>query len=159
MTQSVLRYKYLPSSITLSLSQEEYVYDYQYADSGHNQDKLEDNLIEDDFEDDILPPVNNPVYDYPEEETVYEDVDNTVEDIEYTVESEDYAEYSNDVSVNENEDYSYDVDYTDEDINAVEEVNSACPGGDLESCVDVCPGQYGAKVFGLCVGSCGRRCP
>merc|ERR1712203_383712 len=34
-----------------------------------------------------------------------------------------------------------------------------CPGGDLESCVDVCPGEFGAKVFGFCVETCGRRCP
>ena len=35
----------------------------------------------------------------------------------------------------------------------------ACPGGDLQTCVDVCPGQFGAKVYGACVLSCGRRCP
>merc|ERR1712066_530074 len=34
-----------------------------------------------------------------------------------------------------------------------------CPGGDLQTCVDVCPGQFGARVFGLCVATCGRRCP
>ena len=34
-----------------------------------------------------------------------------------------------------------------------------CPGGDLEACVDICPGEFGAKVFGFCVGSCGKRCP
>ena len=34
-----------------------------------------------------------------------------------------------------------------------------CPGGDLEACVDVCPGEFGARVFGFCVQTCGRRCP
>ena len=34
-----------------------------------------------------------------------------------------------------------------------------CPGGDLQTCVDVCPGQFGANVYGACVLSCGRRCP
>ena len=34
-----------------------------------------------------------------------------------------------------------------------------CPGGDLEAWADVCPGEFGLKVFGICVGSCGKRCP
>ena len=38
-------------------------------------------------------------------------------------------------------------------------VGGECPGGDLQTCVDVCPGQFGARVFGLCVATCGRRCP
>ena len=37
--------------------------------------------------------------------------------------------------------------------------NFECPGGDLQTCVDVCPGQFGAAVFGACVLSCGNRCP
>ena len=49
------------------------MYDYQYADSGHSQDKLEDNLIEDDFEDDSIPPVNIPVYDDEEDKPGYEE--------------------------------------------------------------------------------------
>ena len=34
-----------------------------------------------------------------------------------------------------------------------------CNKDDLQTCVDVCPGQFGAKVYGACVLSCGRRCP
>ena len=35
---------------------------------------------------------------------------------------------------------------------------SECPGGDLETCIDVCPG-FNKVAFGLCVAECGQRCP
>ncbi len=34
----------------------------------------------------------------------------------------------------------------------------ACPGGDLDTCIDVCPG-FNKVAFGLCVAECGQRCP
>ena len=86
-----------------------------------------------------------------------------------------YTEYETDVLYNE---YVYDneVDPTasvhdgfvpEEDSHSEGEEGGsgdsgdgfACPGGDLQTCVDVCPGQFGAKVYGACVLSCGRRCP
>ena len=84
-------------------------------------------------------------YDEPELDLDYEAGD------EYSV----YAEEEGDYTVQDNT--VQDNTVQDEDSTAA--VGGACPGGDLESCVDVCPGQYGARVFGLCVGSCGRRCP
>jgi hypothetical protein len=33
-----------------------------------------------------------------------------------------------------------------------------CPGGSLPSCVALCPGALGARVFGACANTCGRRC-
>jgi len=125
--------------------QEEYVYDYQYAGgdtAGHGGGGVEDNVIEDDFE-----------YDAVEVEQKAEPAAAVPEYVEYDYEAGD--EYS--VYAEEVEDTVQDNTVQDGDSTAA--VGGACPGGDLESCVDVCPGQYGARVFGLCVGSCGRRCP
>merc|ERR1711892_993573 len=33
-----------------------------------------------------------------------------------------------------------------------------CPGGELQACIDVCPG-FSARVFGACVTGCAKRCP
>ncbi len=33
-----------------------------------------------------------------------------------------------------------------------------CPGGNLDDCIDACPGFH-AKAFSICVGQCGNRCP
>ena len=33
-----------------------------------------------------------------------------------------------------------------------------CPGGSLDLCVEVCPGNT-ARVYGACVQGCGDRCP
>ena len=145
--------------------QEEYVYDYQYADSAdnhnnnnnnNNNEVIEDNIIEDNYQPDYyseeLQPVNAPptveeneVYDYPDEEPVY-DIDTSYDAVEV-----------DDNSVYTEEDYNIidDAEEADDEV----KTDSSCPGGDLESCVDVCPGQFGARVFGLCVGSCGKRCP
>ena len=35
---------------------------------------------------------------------------------------------------------------------------AGCPGGDLVTCIDVCPG-FNKVAFGLCVTECGKRCP
>jgi hypothetical protein len=34
----------------------------------------------------------------------------------------------------------------------------ACPGGNLDACIDACPGFH-KKAFGICVTVCGSRCP
>ena len=88
----------------------------------------------------------------------------------------DYQQYN---TLEEEEEYNtvndYDYDYTkqasdvavtgaDEDVVAGGGGGgggggAVCPGGDLYTCIDVCPGQFGARVFGLCVATCGRRCP
>ena len=38
------------------------------------------------------------------------------------------------------------------------DATAGCPGGDLVTCVDVCPG-FNKVAFGLCVTECGKRCP
>ena len=39
-----------------------------------------------------------------------------------------------------------------------DDATAGCPGGDLETCIDVCPG-FNKVAFGLCVTECGKRCP
>merc|ERR1712025_868883 len=117
--------------------QEEYVYDYQYAgsDTGHGNESannnIEDNIIEDEYDYDVV------------------DSNNEIEPVVLPPSNNDYAPSEYDDN---------NVDAADEDYAEVVGDN-VCPGGDLETCVDVCPGQYGARVFGLCVASCGKRCP
>jgi len=147
--------------------QEEYVYDYQYAggDTAGHGGGLEDNVIEDDFEYDAVeveqkaePAAAVPEYveyDEPELDLDYEAGD---EYSVYAEEEEDNTVQKHTVQDNTVQDNTV-QDNTVQDEDSTAAVGGACPGGDLESCVDVCPGQYGARVFGLCVGSCGRRCP
>lgn len=33
-----------------------------------------------------------------------------------------------------------------------------CPGGKLDSCISICPGGNGARVYASCVTSCAQRC-
>lgn len=45
------------------------------------------------------------------------------------------------------------------DFEHVEAPSTAeCPGGDLDTCIDVCPGTH-PKAFAICVAECGSRCP
>jgi len=152
-----------PLSCSPECPQEEYVYDYAYADSaskGHGSDhssagsSVENNVIEDDFDYEVTDTRSDSAYDaeilpdlmeLPEtHEYEYDTSDNTIADGPTL----DYGdEYSSFAEVEE--------DNADDDVTSGDQ----CPGGDLESCVDVCPGQFGAKVFGLCVASCGKRCP
>jgi len=138
-----------PLSCSPECPQEEYVYDYQYAGSaGHDNDHVEDDVVVvDDAVERVLAPVED-VPDYQEETNVISDYN-------------DYADYTNyeeeqTNTVSDYVDYSYDAD---DDVGEDVVVEGVCPGGDLQTCVDVCPGQFGAKVFGLCVATCGRRCP
>merc|ERR1712066_301823 len=149
--------------------QEEYVYEYQYAGSAGHDNNIEDDVVvvDDAVERAVVPVVPVvplqpvPVPDYPE-------------DTNYISDYEDYEEYNtvNDYTEYTDEAYDYDVEsasggYVDGDVGA--DVGGEgrgggggggqCPGGDLQTCVDVCPGQFGARVFGLCVATCGRRCP
>ena len=128
---------------------------------GHGSDhssagsSVENNVIEDDFDYEVTDTRSDSAYDaeilpdlmeLPEtHEYEYDTSDNTIADgptLDYGDEYSSFAEVE--------EDNADDADVTSGD---------QCPGGDLESCVDVCPGQFGAKVFGLCVASCGKRCP
>ena len=121
---------------------------------------LEDNVIEDDFEYDavVVEQKAEPAAAVPE----YAGYDEAELDLDYEA-GDEYSTYAEE----EEEDYTVQdnivqdnaVSAADNDEDSTVAVGGACPGGDLESCVDVCPGQYGARVFGLCVGSCGRRCP
>ena len=120
---------------------------------------LADNVIEDDFEYDAVaveqkaePAAAVPEYAEYDEAELDLDYEAGDEYSTYAEEEEDYTEEDNIVQDNA-------VSAAEKDEDSTAAVGGACPGGDLESCVDVCPGQYGARVFGLCVGSCGRRCP
>merc|ERR550525_1765406 len=140
-----------PLSCSPECPQEEYVYDYQYADSGDHGggSDVENNIIiEDEY-----------VYDTVDDPKSYDDEIQPVLQPEVT-ETYEYESRENVIS----DDPSLDTGEEYETFAEVEEDipdNDAgpCPGGDLESCVDVCPGQFGANVFGLCVASCGKRCP
>jgi len=148
-----------PLTCSPECPQEEYVYDYAYADSDSSHGGAEENEIPE-----VAAP---PQPEKPSPRKEYQDYDDEPE----------YTEYETDVLYNE---YVYDnVDETDptasvhdgfvaeEDSNSEEGEGGsgdsgdgfACPGGDLQTCVDVCPGQFGAKVYGACVLSCAGRCP
>ena len=120
---------------------------------------MEDNVIEDDFEYDAVA-VDQKVEQKAEPAAAvpeYAEYDEAELDLDYEA-GDEYSTYAEE----EEEDYTVQdntVSAADNDEDSTAAVGGACPGGDLESCVDVCPGQYGARVFGLCVGSCGRRCP
>ena len=89
--------------------------------------------------------------------------------------SEDYGETSDyasaDYGSNDYESQDYESkDYADQStgtenqsgpsVDPSEGGNEAqgCPGGDLETCIDVCPG-FNKVAFGFCVAECGQRCP
>jgi len=136
--------------------QEEYVYDYQYAGSAGHDSSIEDDVVvvDDAVEREAVAAVPAPVPDYPEEETNY--ISDYSDYEEYNTVT-DYEEYTDEAveDVVGNSGVNEDVDVGDGGGGG----GGQCPGGDLQTCVDVCPGQFGARVFGLCVGSCGRRCP
>ena len=112
---------------------------------------VEDNVIEDDFEYDAVEVEQKaePAAAVPE----YVEYDEPELDLDYEA-GDEYSVYAE-----EEDNTVQDNTAAEKDEDSTAAVGGACPGGDLESCVDVCPGQYGARVFGLCVGSCGRRCP
>eukprot|EP00090_Calanus_glacialis_P029195 TRINITY_DN4684_c0_g1_i5.p1 TRINITY_DN4684_c0_g1~~TRINITY_DN4684_c0_g1_i5.p1 ORF type:complete len:333 (-),score=124.62 TRINITY_DN4684_c0_g1_i5:40-1038(-) len=126
-----------PLDCTPECPQEEYVYDYQYADAGHdatNQIEEVQDISTNQIEEEELPS---------RQETV------PVE------ENYDYTDYQQEWEQSVVEEQDVVQQQEQDEVGQLEQ----CPGGDLEACVDVCPGEFGAKVFGFCVGSCGRRCP
>jgi len=150
-----------PLDCTPECPQEEYVYDYQYADANHDDSKKEE--VEDISTNEI---VENRVaskqeaaavednYDYTDYQQEWEQSVGGDQDVGQQQQQQDDHQYQDqDVGQEQQQD---DYQYQDEDDSSLAQ---DCPGGDLEACVDVCPGQYGAKVFGFCVESCGRRCP
>ena len=133
-----------PLDCTPECPQEEYVYDYQYADAGHDAtDKIEEvqDISTNQIEEEDLPSRQETV---PVEEN-YDYTDYQQEWEQSVVEEQDLVQQEEDEGQLLEQD----------EVGQLEQ----CPGGDLEACVDVCPGEFGAKVFGFCVGSCGRRCP
>jgi len=85
--------------------------------------------------------------------------------------SEDYNEETSDYETNDysSTDYADQVPATEDlgqnepaveeqNVGAVNEGKQGCPGGDLETCIDVCPG-FNKAAFGFCVAECGQRCP
>jgi hypothetical protein len=46
----------------------------------------------------------------------------------------------------------------EQDLPDDNDATAGCPGGDLVTCIDVCPG-FNKVAFGLCVTECGKRCP
>jgi len=150
-----------PLDCTPECPQEEYVYDYQYAGS-HLADNTDDDLEVDSVDVDV----------HQEKNSFQEDYENNniiIEDYQVSPDNSGFRDEGN-----SNSDV---VTFQEESIPALPEVPtfqpqdqsgivvgevdslSQCPGGDLEQCVDVCPGEYGPRVFGACVSSCGRRCP
>eukprot|EP00092_Neocalanus_flemingeri_P013977 GFUD01015076.1.p1 GENE.GFUD01015076.1~~GFUD01015076.1.p1 ORF type:complete len:341 (-),score=112.84 GFUD01015076.1:126-1148(-) len=134
-----------PLDCTPECPQEEYVYDYAYADSGHDATDIDTNQIVETedistnyVEKDEQPRSQQTI---PQQAPVQENYD-------YTDYQQDYEQ-----SVGEEQ-----AGGQEQEQGGGEELQQ-CPGGDLEACVDVCPGEFGAKVFGFCVGSCGVRCP
>ena len=127
--------------------------------SGHDNDQIEEDVVVvDDAVERVLAPVEN-LPDYQEENNVISDyTDYTDYEEEQSNTVSDYAEYQDEQS-NTFSDYADYEDAPSDDIGDGGVVGGVCPGGDLQTCVDVCPGQFGAKVFGLCVATCSRRCP
>ena len=120
-----------PLDCTPECPQEEYVYDYQYADSGHDDAQI-------DKAQDIS---NNKIMD--------REVPRRQEIIPQQLFKGKF----------DNSDYQQQPQAQDNQKGQEAVGEQACPGGDLEACVDVCPGEFGARVFGFCVQTCGRRCP
>ena len=116
---------------------------------------MESNVIEDDFDYEVTDTKSDSSYDA---EEILPDLMELPETHEYEYDSSDNT-IADDPTLDYGDEYSsfaeVEEDTADDDVTNV----GQCPGGDLESCVDVCPGQFGAKVFGLCVASCGKRCP
>ena len=112
---------------------------------------------------------NSIVDNYPE--TSYDDAEYVSYSDDTEIVPDEYADntvFNNYDNKDVTDDYPADVSTNDYGVDAGQDHDTAedvaanaaeCPGGDLESCVDVCPGNFGARVFGLCVASCGRRCP
>jgi len=130
--------------------QEEYVYDYAYAAGGH--DELNNNDIKESPKNEFG---NNDIEEYDE---IYDD--NLIEAVEYPAyeagnslpeEGDEYGEHEEKVLFKDEKLAVTDADSPEADLH--------CPGEDLQTCVDVCPGQFGAYVYGACVVSCGKRCP
>merc|ERR1711874_114682 len=109
--------------------QEEYVYDYQYADSSHGDDKSEK---EEDISANEVKGVH--VYDYQ-----YADSGN-VDQILPALHSLDYNQIQQD-PVQDSAGYAQEEQGGDGVL--------VCPGGDLDTCVNVCPGEFGARLFGF----------
>ena len=139
--------------------------------AGHNDIEDDVVVVDDAVERNVVPVDPVPPPDYPEETNYisdyttdyqeYSEYNNVEEDSEYnTVADYDYTDQASDIAVTGGDS---DVDgYVDGDVGGEDDgdgVGVVCPGGDLYTCIDVCPGQFGARVFGLCVASCGRRCP
>jgi hypothetical protein len=137
-----------PLDCTPECPQEEYVYDYAYADSAEDHGDQENEIQQ--------PEVRlSPKDKIQEENSEYTDTQ------EYQ-----YPEYPDTPTVEEYQYPEYPDTQTVEDTvpqtqagGGQENETFQCPGGDLQTCVDVCPGQYGAQVYGACVLTCGRRCP
>ena len=120
---------------------------------GHDTTIEDDVVVVDDTverEDVAVVPV--PVPDYPEETNYISDYSDYEEYNTVT----DYEEYTDEAVEDVLESGGVDEDVNVGDVGGG---GGQCPGGDLQTCVDVCPGQFGARVFGLCVASCGKRCP
>ena len=148
--------------------------------AGHNDIEEDVVLVDDAVERKVVPVDPVPLPDYPEENNYISDYTTDYQEytdyntVEEDSDSEEYSEYN---TVEEDSEYNAvaDYDYTDHasdvavtggDVDGDVGGGGAgggggvvCPGGDLYTCIDVCPGQFGARVFGLCVATCGRRCP
>merc|ERR1712109_32291 len=86
-------------------------------------------------------------YEYPEQESDYEQVETLPAD-KYS--DYEYNDYEEPPKVTKSEELAPTVPEPAPAPEPVEDdVTQACPGGDLESCIDVCPG-FNKVAFGLC---------
>lgn len=123
--------------------------DYSYEEDGDEYDILVDYEVDD---------YGNESNDYGPDESHDYNEDNYPEAPTLPIEN-DYPDYP-EVPALPVEDYENLEFRQAEPEAAIDDVNAetkSCPGGDLETCIDVCPG-FNKVAFGLCVGECGQRC-
>lgn len=132
--------------------------DYSYEEDGDEYDILVDYEV-DDYGDEEY---SNEGHDYnednyPNESHDYSE-DNYPEAPTLPVEN-DYPDYPEvpALPVDDYENLQFRNSEPEAAVDEVQEESKSCPGGDLETCIDVCPG-FNKVAFGLCVGECGQRC-
>ena len=101
-------------------------------------------------------------YEYKYDDEIQNEVEHDYK-VEYDTNA-DNKEYEDDYSIeydniDDNKEDEENIESSRSQVDGNEVSGRVCPGGDLETCIDVCPGEFGAAVFGFCVVSCSHRCP
>lgn len=140
--------------------QEEYVYDYQYAGGQEAPEPQRPKPVSPaqkpkaspQQRPKALPPPKPTTPTKTEDNYGSTNVDDAPPTLDYDLESNDYEADIPELPT----DLDYDLDTRSGAINVKPE--HECPGGNIETCIDVCPGFH-KIAFGLCVAECGERCP